>query len=1007
MVYLTRHASLVSCSELGQTGDRPIECGPFPTVCFVIYSVDLSELCRYIPSPGSPGFYAGNSSVAVTFDQHSLLLDGKRVMIFSGEFHPWRLPSTPLWRDVLEKMKAGGFNAVSIYFHWGLTESKRGVLNFEGHRSVTRFLDVARDVGILVIVRPGPYINAETAGGGYPGWLSNVPDTARSNGSDYTAAWKPYIQQVSRFVAPYQYPNGPVILMQSENEYSMDNPSVSALTDGNEADFVQDSTTYGHTDHMQWIIEEMRANGITRVPITHNDRKPDGQFASGRAKVDLYAWDAYPLGFDVHTQTCEWKQVDTSLDASHQRRNPAEPLYLAKYQGGAFDPWGGPGYDACYQLINEQFANVFYKNNHAAGAYLQNLYMTYGGTNWGHLATPTVYTSYDYAAPISEDRSLTPKYSEIKLQSLFLHATPHYHLAGRISNDTAHASLPYIFTTHLATPAGQNLYIVRQTSTTRTARAEFDLRVNTTRGEVLLQGVVLDGRESKVLVSEYPFGTSVLAYSSAEVATWTTLDGHDHIFLYANSTIRAALYTHSPTTTVSDSSVTVSISNGTALISGTPSSGLVRVTVGTTSVWLANKAWLAPRTWQPRVSHTSGNGKYDLSPRTGSILVFGPYLVRNATLIGSTLALTGDLKPGTTDLELVVPFQVKFATFNRKPVHMSRSLTGTLKGSIDVPNLALSLPSLEQAEWKCTDSLPELGEFDDSSWVLANKTTTSRPGRFQPLGGAVLFSAEYGFHHGHIVYRGRFTGNATGVQFIVQGGYNFAFSAFLNGRFLGSGEGRGANDPAGGLDKVNVTYTFDHLERENVITVVVDNMGLEQDWNSKDEFKAPRGIRGYELFGGDFSSWKIAGSVERNDTLRGPMNQGGLYVERIGATDPDYSTSSWPLCSPFVGIDRAGVVAYKTGLKLDIPKDWDVPLAFKFTRTSGRYRVMLYVNGWQFGKYVANMGPQVVFPVPEGVLDHRGENDAVLILWSLDPEGAKVDVRLVATNAVVSGKGIA
>ncbi|KAH7318893.1 hypothetical protein B0J17DRAFT_724134 [Rhizoctonia solani] len=68
-------------------------------------NADLSQ--QYVPSPGSPGFYAGNSSAAVTFDQHSLLLDGKRVMIFSGEFYPWRLPSTPLWRDVFEKMKQG------------------------------------------------------------------------------------------------------------------------------------------------------------------------------------------------------------------------------------------------------------------------------------------------------------------------------------------------------------------------------------------------------------------------------------------------------------------------------------------------------------------------------------------------------------------------------------------------------------------------------------------------------------------------------------------------------------------------------------------------------------------------------------------------------------------------------------------------------------------------------------------------------------------------------------
>jgi hypothetical protein len=73
------------------------------------------------------------------------------------------------------------------------------------------------------------YINAETSGGGFPGWLTNFKDAARSNGTDFTAAWKPYIREVSKFTAPYQYPAGPVILVQSENEFSMDDPSVSIL----------------------------------------------------------------------------------------------------------------------------------------------------------------------------------------------------------------------------------------------------------------------------------------------------------------------------------------------------------------------------------------------------------------------------------------------------------------------------------------------------------------------------------------------------------------------------------------------------------------------------------------------------------------------------------------------------------------------------------------------------------------------------------------------------------
>ncbi|CAE6404215.1 unnamed protein product [Rhizoctonia solani] len=879
-------------------------------------------IARYVPPPGSSGFYAANSSAAVSFDQHSLLLDGKRIMVFSGEFHPWRLPSTALWRDVLEKMKPAGFDAVSIYFHWRLSESKRANLNFEGYLSVTRFLEIAKDVGILVIVRPGPYINAETTGGGYPGWLTNVPDTARSNGSDFTPAWKPYIRAVSEYTAPYQYPDGSVIL---------------------------DKTTYWHTDRMKWVIEEMRSSGITRVPITHNDRKPDGQFASGPAKVDLYAWDAYPLGFDC----------------SNPDVNLAEPLYLAEYQGGAFDPCSGPDYEECYKLINEQFANVFYKSNYAAGTYLQNLYMTYGGTNWGSLATPTVYTSYDYATPMSEDRSLIAKYSEIKLQALFLHATPHYHLAGLISTDATHASLNYIWTTHLATPKGQNLYTIRQTSTTRTGRAEFDFKVNTTAEEVVLHSVALNGRERKIIVSEYPFGNSLLAHASAEVFSYMWVPGIMGYRLQFGppSTDKTISYSTPPIKLLSQGFTPT-------LLPTTPSLALPPLLLPYPTAQLSSlgSLYLMALVWQPRVSGTSGNGRCDLSPRTGSALVFGLYLVRNATINSSTLDITGDAQSATTTkLEVLAPSIIEHVTFNGQPVTVSKSTTGTLKGSIRVKDLAPKLPNLlKDAEWKCTDSLPEVAlDFDDSEWITADKSLTLRPARFRPLAGkTVLYPGEYGFHHGkcHVVYRGRFEGNAAGVRLFVQGGYNFGFSAFLNGQFLGSGQGRAAIDPSGRLDLVNATFTFhDHVvKEENVVTVVVDNMGLELP----------------------------AGFVDMN-SLRMRNSTG---------------------CSPSAGItlDRAGTTAYKTKLTLDIDKHADVPLAFRFERTLGKsYRVMVYVNEWQLGKFVSNFGPQTVYPVSEGILDRRGENDVVLVLWSLDGAGAKVaNVELIATNVLFSSKEV-
>ena len=48
------------------------------------------------------------------------------------------------------------------------------------------------------------------------------------------------------------------------------------------------------------------------------------------------------------------------------------------FTGGAFDPWGGPGYDACALLTGPDFENVFYKHNWASNAKLINYYMFYG-----------------------------------------------------------------------------------------------------------------------------------------------------------------------------------------------------------------------------------------------------------------------------------------------------------------------------------------------------------------------------------------------------------------------------------------------------------------------------------------------------------------------------------------------------------------------------------------------------------------------------------------------------
>ena len=142
-----------------------------PAVVAVLFAL-ASGLAAPRPAAAAPH--------AVAWDQYSLMIDGQRIYVWSGEFHPFRLPSPSLWRDVLQKLKASGYNAVSLYFDWGYHSARRGVYDFTGVRDMDQVLALAQEVGLYVIARPGPYINAEADGGGFPGWLANVAGRART-----------------------------------------------------------------------------------------------------------------------------------------------------------------------------------------------------------------------------------------------------------------------------------------------------------------------------------------------------------------------------------------------------------------------------------------------------------------------------------------------------------------------------------------------------------------------------------------------------------------------------------------------------------------------------------------------------------------------------------------------------------------------------------------------------------------------------------------------------------
>ncbi|MER6394804.1 beta-galactosidase [Kitasatospora sp. NPDC001603] len=932
------------------------------------------------PAPvGTPTARAPHS---VTYDGYSFLIDGRRTYLWSGEFHSYRLPSPDLWLDVLQKMRAAGFNAVSLYFDWGYHSPAPGVYDFTGIRDIDRLLSMADSLGLYVIARPGPYINAEVDGGGFPGWLSTKPGDNRRDEPRYLAYSDEWQRRIDRIIARHQFTNGTgsVIQYQVENEYFDNGPDGRA--------------------YMKHLEDRAKADGIT-VPLVGNN---NGAFQTGHAALDVDSPDSYPQGFDC-SHPATWRGVP---DISRGRL-PDKPLGTAEFQGGAFDPWGGPGYDKCAELINDRFADVFYKQNIAVGATLQSLYMTYGGTNWGWLGMPQNYTSYDYGAAISETRRLDPKYHQDKLIGYFAQAVAPLTKTDPLS--AAPTDNARIVDTARANPdTGTQFHVLRHADSTAVTRDSAHLTVDVGgRSYTVPQqpgtALTLDGRQSKVILAGYDLGKARLRYSTSELMTDAAIGDQHVAVLYGDHDSDGETVLHyatRPTVTATDVTATDGAATGGAVTSTwDPTTGdlrlnyrhtgltRVRITGGDRPLLLLLADTGTAKTfWRQDTAH-------------GPVLLRGSHLLRGAASDGTTLALTGDVG---TDGAIEVFGPAGALTWNGTKVSTHRTDTGSLTGT--VPTAApVTLPAL--TDWRHTQDSPEARPgFDDSGWRVADRNTSNST--TGPVTLPVLFADDYGFHTGSTWYRGRFTGTGaeTGITLTTQsGGGAAASSAWLNGTFLGSSTTDGT------------TYAFPagllRSGGDNVVSVLTVDMGHEEDYEASNGNKAARGLLGASLLGAPPGAvtWRLQGNLGGEtpvDPVRGPLAVGGLHGERAGYMLPGYPTKDWTPTRLPATDPTPGVSWYTTTVPLDLPAGQDTSLGLTLTDDpSRRYRAEIFVNGWHLGNYVNYLGPQHSFPVPNGILDPHGTNTVAIAVWNLDGStGGLGGVALTAYGSYASSLAV-
>ncbi|MBC9724150.1 beta-galactosidase [Streptomyces sp. TRM68367] len=938
------------------------------------------------PPPAPPS--ADGARHVVDFDRYSLLVDGRRLALWSGEMHPFRLPSPSLWRDVLQKMRAHGFNAVSVHVSWNYHSPAPGRYDFSGVRDLDLFLRTAAETGLYVVLRPGPYINGEVDGGGFPGWLTATRGHARTADPTYLRYVDEWLTAVDEIAVRHQFTRGTgtVLLYQIENEY---------------AAYVDEPTG---REYMAHLYGKVRADGID-VPLFHNDKGRNGywvpgSFSTGGGKGRwLYGFDGYPSPDEVPP---DWGYFGPGGPRGGASASPRTPGFMPEFGGGWFDAWGGAtfdgkGYAQARRTRDAAYERRFCLTNLANGITLHNTYMTFGGTSWGWLPAPAVYTSYDYGAAIDEARNATPKLAPMHQIGQMLRYVPDLAKLDRAKG--VRVSDEGLKVYHLTNPdTGSHVYVVRNDS---------DGEVTTTLpGTGIDVPVTVPPRDATLMTTDLELGHRKLAYSTVQpmvsmpvgrqdIAVFTGRRGEmARVVLDCPGEPHATRLDAEPAWVYEDGLLRVNAPLG--------AGGLSRVLVespdvDTPMLLLFTDDAGALRMWP-----------YETP--SGPLLVYGPALLRSATLSGATVHLAGDTI-GETGLEVWAPRGITHVTWNGRPVRTRLTRAGSLVIVGVLPGVPRpALPALDG--WRRRTENPESApDFDDSDWTVADRTTSFSTTRV-PDGQPVLFADDYGFHYGDVWYRGRLTDarDMESVSLAYSTGTQGLLMAWLDGRPLGTHRMPVPDKDSVGQGTWTATAAFAVPERlrerdTHVLSVLVRRMQHDQDGGARDTHKAARGLTEATFKGASAKvSWRLQGAGAP-DPVRGPLNNGGLYGEREGWHLPDHDDDGWDAVEfPRAG-RRQGVAWYRTAFRLGVDPGVDASVGLTLDDDPDRaYRVQIFLNGWNMGQYINDVGPQHTFVLPNGILRTRGRNTLALAVLSdgSTPSGPR-DVRLTLLGAAAGG----
>ncbi|KAL1920508.1 uncharacterized protein VTP21DRAFT_885 [Calcarisporiella thermophila] len=929
----------------------------------------------------------------LNWDRHSLSIHGRRTLLYSGEFHYWRLPDRSRWESVLKKYKAAGLNCVRIYFHWGFHSPREGVYLFDGNRDVEYLLKLCKELGLWVLAAPGPYLCAETNAGGFPSWLMAKPNIlvrhyaffpfGKRYDPEFTRYSCEWLQAILSILSRHQITRGgPVLGLQLENELF---------------EILFGIIPFGLCDEMRVLAQCARECEI-EVPLFHNDGFENASFIArpelDRKKswfwrrgfgLDWYGFDKYTVWVptsDIKSHLIgneltpdkwpEWdpKVVEQGFDKmettvrGYGSAAAESPIFIPELQGGWFNHYRLPNsYDDIYSYYGSTFTRLIFDTVSSQGCTMLSYYMVYGGTNWGSLGDPDVYTSYDYSACVREYGYTSDRAGHLRLGILFARSfSEHFARTDRVSSNVQ--TVPNVITTQRESENKVRFTFLRNFN--RSRPAQFSVHVALTSGlgnkRALELPCHLPYKRSFIALGNYVTSNNLaLVFSTlpvhARMRSREKVEGIGEVEVWiVEANPNGAMAFEGEVNVEGSMQPKVKKQEDISIVQFDKEVGYTRFTTPTGTLYLLGLDHPSLMTLH---AHFDPEQMDDLP----QFLAWGAHCIYS-----TNNELEIKYTPDQHSLSLLTFTATPAANDGNDEIFSpDPELSFLYKKRLGKPPLTIG-SDVVLTDWK-----EQVVDFGSMPW-----TPLTFHGH-KPVDNAISLC----YTSGHSLYHCRFTPSPN-KPVKLRLNVRHRATVYANGKLVGghttysrqlffAGAKIGPDPSFCGATTYELTPYLQ--EGENDLFIIVDSFGMSRQAFVMNDAKNPRGLLSAKLTNVQNALWEVAGRDVRK--LEHPYNSTGFPDE--------FAEKNWKEC-PGLLVEKDRVrwleFTFRHPISLaaieDPSHDAEVPLRLQL---KGKFTAVIFLNGVLVGRYYGNGdASQRDFYLMEGLVQPNGEENKVRIL---------------------------